>query len=169
MKPFILALQTLAAALALALALPAPPAQAQQITLGLTADPSAPVEVDAETLSVDRATGAAVFEGGVTIGQGSLRIQAARVEVRYDEASGDIRRLLASGGVTLATEAEAAEAESADYDLAARTLTLAGDVLLTQGSAAVSAERMVVDLAAGTARLEGGVRTVLGPRGGAGP
>mgnify|MGYP004550420605 CR=1 FL=1 len=139
------------------------PLAAQQVALGpLAADPQAPVEVESGALTVDQATGAARFTGGVTVGQGDLRLQAGEVEVRYDQAGGRIARLLASGGVTLATPAEAAEARSADYDLVAGTLTMEGDVLLTQGPNAISAERMVVDLASGTARMEGRVRTVLG-------
>lgn len=148
--------------LLLALALPGA-ALAQQVALGpLAADPTAPVEVESESLSIDQATGAAVFSGGVTVGQGDLRLSAATVEVRYDEAGGRIARMLATGGVTLATPTEAAEAREADYDLVAGTLTMTGDVLLTQGSNAIAAERMVVDLASGTARMEGRVRTLLG-------
>jgi lipopolysaccharide export system protein LptA len=124
-------------------------------------DPAAPVEVTSDTLAVDQATGAAVFSGNVTVGQGDLRLQAGEVEVRYDEATQEIARLLARGGVTLATPEEAAEAQEADYDLTSRTLTLTGEVLLTQGASAISADRMVVDLAAGTARMEGNVRTIL--------
>jgi len=152
---------TLRAAL-LALLLAPGAALAQNVALGgLATDPSAPVEVTSETLTVDQATGAAVFTGNVVIGQGDLRLNAAEVEVRYDEATREIARMLASGGVTLATPTEAAEAREADYDLVARTLTLTGDVLLTQGQSAISADRMVVDLDAGTARVEGNVRTIL--------
>jgi lipopolysaccharide export system protein LptA len=147
---------------ALVLALLPGLAAAQEFALGgLTADPALPIEVEAETLTVDQATGSAVFAGGVTIGQGELRIAAAEVELRYDEATGAIVRLLARGGVTFATPTEAAEAREADYDLGAQTLTLSGDVLLSQGGAAISADRLVIDLAAGTARAEGRVRTVL--------
>lgn len=150
--------------LAVLLAVLAAPALAQT-TLGiggLTADPSAPVEVTADTLSVDQATGEAVFSGNVVIGQGDLRLAASEVIVVYAEATGQIARMQASGGVTFVTATEAAEAESADYDLESGLLTLSGDVLLTQGANALSSERMVVDLTAGTARMEGRVRTVLG-------
>ena len=138
-------------------------AAAQEVSLGgpFVSDPDAPVEVTSETLSVDQATGAAVFEGTVVVSQGDLKLQAGRVEVLYDEAQSEIARLQASGGVTLATATEAAEAQTADYDLAAGTLTLEGEVLLTQGPSAISADRMVVDLGAGTARMEGNVRTIL--------
>lgn len=150
------------AALALALVLPGL-AAAQEVALGgsFATDPAAPVEVTSETLAVDRATGAANFTGNVVVTQGDMKVAAGAVEVRYDEASGQITRLLASGGVTMATPTEAAEAQSADYDLSARTLTLTGNVLLTQGQSAISADRMVVDLTAGTARMEGNVRTLL--------
>ena len=97
------------ARLALLLALLPMAAGAQLVALGpLAADPTAPVEVESGTLSVDQGTGAAVFAGGVTVGQGDLRLQAEEVEVRYDERGGRIARLLASGGVTLATPTEAA-------------------------------------------------------------
>ncbi len=152
----------LRAALLALLSLPAA-ASAQGVQLGgaFAADPSAPVEVTSDSLSVDQAKGAAVFTGNVTIGQGDLRVQAGEVEVRYDEATGGIARLLATGGVTLATPEEAAEAQAADYDLGSGTLTMTGEVLLTQGPSAISGDRLVVDLETGTARMEGNVRTIL--------
>ena len=151
-----------AAFLGLLLAAPAP-ALAQEVSLGgaFVADPAAPLEVTSDSLSVDQATGEATFSGNVVVAQGDLRLQAGEVEVRYTEETQEIARLLATGGVTLVTATEAAEAETADYDLAAGTLTLAGEVLLTQGGAAISADRMVVDLDAGTAQLDGNVRTIL--------
>lgn len=152
----------IALAAVLALVLPAL-ALAQDIALGgLTADPTAPVEVTADSLSVDRTAGTAVFTGNVVIGQGEMRIAAGQVEVFYDEASGNIARLSASGGVTFVTATEAAEAATADYDLTAGLLVLRGDVLLRQGDAALAADAMTVDLSAGTARMEGRVRTVFG-------
>ncbi|GGL55740.1 LptA/OstA family protein [Wenxinia marina] len=143
-------------------------AAAAQTNLNLgsiDADPSLPVEVTAESLSVDQQTGEARFSGNVVIGQGDLRLAAAEVIVVYSEASGEIARLRASGGVTFVTPTEAAEAQAADYDLTAGTLTLTGEVLLTQGANALSANRMVVNLTTGTAQLDGQVRTVLAPQG----
>jgi lipopolysaccharide export system protein LptA len=128
---------------------------------GVSADPDAPVEVTADSLTVDQDSGSAVFSGNVLIGQGDLRLSAAQVQVFYDEASGEIARFVASGGVTLATATEAAEAQDADYDLTAGTLVMTGDVLLTQGASALSAERMTVNLRQGTAVMDGRVRTVF--------
>jgi lipopolysaccharide export system protein LptA len=128
---------------------------------GIRADPSAPVEVTAESLTVDQAARTAVFTGNVVIGQGDLRIAAGRVQVIYDEESGEIGQLLASDGVTFVTATEAAEAQSADYNLTTGMLTLTGEVLLTQGNSALSADAMRVNLREGTAVMEGRVRTVF--------
>ena len=132
---------------------------------GLSADPEAPVEISADALTVDQDTRSAVFAGNVVIGQGDLRIAAGRVEVIYSDETGEIARLNASGGVTFVTPTEAAEAESAVYDLAGGLLTLTGSVLLTQGASALSADRMTVNLTDGTARMDGRVRTVFGQTG----
>ena len=149
---------------AAALLAPALSARAQDAPFGgIEADPGAPVEVTAETLSIDRATGLAVFEGGVVVGQGDLRLAAERVEVEYAEESRRIARLTAEGGVTLVAGEDAAEAERAVYDVDGGEIVLSGDVLLTQGEggAALSAETLRVDLTTGEAVLEGRVRTVL--------
>ena len=132
------------------------------INLGaINADPSAPVEITADILTVDQDTGLAVFEGNVVIGQDELRLSAARVQVTYDGVSGDITRLSASGGVTFVTATEAAESQSANYDLVAGTLLLEGEVLVTQGNSAISGDRMRVDLETGNTQIEGRVRTIF--------
>lgn len=128
---------------------------------GIVVDTSAAIEVTAESLAVDQDTGTAVFSGNVIIGQGDLRLSAERVEVVYATTNSEIARLIASGGVTFVTAEEAAEAETADYDITTGMLTLSGSVLLTQGASAISAERMVINVANGTAQMEGRVRTVL--------
>jgi lipopolysaccharide export system protein LptA len=67
--------------------------------------------------------------------------------------------------VTFVTATQAAEAEGAEYDLAAGVLVLTGGVLMTEGRTALSAERMTINLRDGSARLEGGVRTTFLPEG----
>jgi lipopolysaccharide export system protein LptA len=128
---------------------------------GITTNPDAPVEVAADSLSVDQDTGTAIFEGNVLIGQGDLRIGAARAQVVYDSATGAIASFAASGGVTFATDTEAAEAQSANYDLTNGKLVLTGDVLLTQGPSALSADSMTIDVKTGNAQMAGRVRTVF--------
>ena len=77
---------------------------------GISADPKAPIEVSADNLSVDQDSGTAVFSGNVVIGQGDLRLSAGSVRVVYSDSTGDIAHLLATDGVTLVTDSDAAEA-----------------------------------------------------------
>lgn len=128
---------------------------------GIAVDTGAAIEVTAESLAVDQTNGRAVFEGDVVIGQGELRLSAARVEVTYAEGSAEVSSLIATGGITFVTAEEAAEAERAEYDVAAGLLTLNGDVLLTQGPSAISAEQMIINVETGAAQLDGRVRTIL--------
>ena len=142
-------------------------AQGASISLGTpTFDTGQPVEVSADSLSVDQGTGQAVFDGNVLVVQGDVRMSAGRILVIYAQdsngnASG-IDRLEADGGVTFVTATDAAEARQAVYSVADGVVTLSGEVLLTQGQNAISGERLVIDLSSGTGRMEGRVRTVFG-------
>ncbi|ETW12409.1 hypothetical protein ATO8_12691 [Roseivivax marinus] len=152
--------------LAALLAAPALPVLAQGTEVafgGMRQDSSLPVEISADQLEVSQSDGTALYTGNVVIGQGEMRLAAPRVLVVYGEQAGRIDRLEASGGVTLVSGEEAAEADQADYDIDAGTVEMTGNVLLTQGQNALTSERMVVDLDTGTAQMAGRVRTVLQP------
>lgn len=160
-------------ALSLALGLDNPAvAQTSMPMKGLSADPSAPIEVEADALEVSQADGAAIFKGNVLIVQADMRLAAAEVRVHYSQAEGGgqskIVKMTASGGVTLASGSEQAEAETAVYDVEAGTIRLSGNVLLTQGPTIVSGESLVVTLATGVGVMEGRVKTVINPGAGAG-
>lgn len=132
---------------------------------GMQQDTSAPVEVTADSLSVNQKDGTALYEGNVLIVQGAMRLAAPRVLVVFSEQQSKIQRLEATGGVTLVSGTEAAEAQRADYDIDAGTVVMSGNVLLTQGDSALTAERMTVNLESGTAQMAGRVKTVLQPSG----
>lgn len=137
-------------------------AQGTNVAFGtIRQDTNQPVEVTADNLSVDQATGTAIFEGNVLIGQGEMRLSATRVKVVYRSAGQGIQRLEATGGVTLVSGPDAAEAERADYDIDKGTIVMTGNVLLAQGPSAISAERMSVRLSDGTAQMSGRVKTIL--------
>lgn len=137
-------------------------AQGATVAFGtIEQDTSLPVEVTADNLSVDQATGTAVFTGNVLIGQGAMRLTAERVEVVYRAEAEGIAKLEATGGVTLVSGDDAAEADRADYDIDAGTLVMTGNVLLTQGGSALSSEQMTIQLEDGTAQMSGRVKTIL--------
>jgi len=149
--PLFLAMQTLPAT-----------AQGANVAFGtIRQDTGLPVEVTADNLSVDQSTGTAIFTGNVLIGQGEMRLSAARVMVVYRAENKGIARLEATGGVTLVSGPDAAESERADYDIDDGTIVMSGNVLLAQGASALSADKMSVRLSDGTAQMSGRVKTIL--------
>ncbi|MFP7569627.1 lipopolysaccharide transport periplasmic protein LptA [Marivita sp. S2033] len=124
-------------------------------------DTSLPVEVSADALSVSQNDGSALFTGNVVIGQGEMRLSAPRVLVFYTENQSGVERLEATGGVTLVNGDQAAEANSAEYEVNRGTIRMIGNVLLTQGANTLVSDTMDVDLENGTAQMEGRVRTVF--------
>lgn len=144
------------------------PAAAQQADIrfgGLQQDTTLPVEVTSDALSVDQATGAAVFTGNVTAKQGDMRLTAGTIRVEYAADGEGIDRLIASDGVTLVSPTDAAEASEAVYTIASGTVVMTGNVLLTQGRAAISGQNLSVNLRDGTGTMTGGVKTVFTPGG----
>ena len=144
-------------------------AQSAAIDLGMKDfDKTQPVEVTADALSVNQQDGTAVFDGNVLVVQGEVRMSAGNVRVEYGQSGGSsgISRLIATGGVTFVTAADAVEAREADYSVDAGTVRLTGDVLLTQGQNAISGDTLTVDLRSGSGTMEGRVRTVFNTGGG---
>lgn len=131
---------------------------------GFDYDRDQPVEITADSLDVNQGDGTAVFDGNVVIGQGGVRLSAGKVVVEYgqgQDGTNEVKRLLASGGVTLVSQTEAAEAQTAIYSVEEGTVTLSGSVLVTQGPTAISGDSMVVNLETGDGTVEGNVRTLL--------
>lgn len=139
-------------------------AQGAQVAFGNTAqDSSLPVEVTADNLNVNQEDGTAIFTGNVLIGQGEMRLSAPRVLVVYKNDQSGIEELQATGGVTLVSGEDAAEAARADYNVDTGYIEMEGDVLLVQGVNALTGDKMFVDTRAGTARVTGRVKTILQP------
>jgi lipopolysaccharide export system protein LptA len=131
---------------------------------GVAYDASTPVEVTADSLTIDQTTGQAVFSGNVIVHQGDLRMAARQIRVIYTEANGrqTVDEVVASGGVLVTRGTEAAEGSEARFDVASSLLTMSGSVLVTQGATAVAGDRLVVNMRTGNGSVEGRVRTVLG-------
>jgi lipopolysaccharide export system protein LptA len=152
-------------ALMIVLALAAP-VHAQQAGVrfgGLSQDTSLPVEVTSESLSVDQADGSAIFTGNVLVKQGEMQMTAATIRVEYADGGQGIQRLHASGGVTLVSPTDAAEADDAVYTIATGAVVMTGNVLMTQGAAAISGDSLTVDLKDGTGTVTGNVKTIFSP------
>ncbi len=137
-------------------------AQGAQVAFGSTEqDSNLPVEVTSDNLNVIQNDGTAIFTGNVLIGQGQMRLSAPRVLVVYLEDQSGIESLNATGGVTIVSFEDAAEARQADYNVQTGLIEMYGDVLLIQGVNALTGDKMFIDTKAGTARVVGRVKTVL--------
>lgn len=137
-------------------------AQTAQVTFGaLKQDPDLPVEVTSESLSVSQNDGTAVFDGDVVVIQGEMRLAAAKVLVVYNEQSSGIERMEATGGVTLVSGPDAAEAARAEYDIPNGMIVMSENVLLTQGPNTLSADQMTINLRDGTAQMNGRVKSIF--------
>ena len=130
---------------------------------GLKTDPSQPVQVTADSLSVNQADGTALFTGHVIVTQGQMKLEAGTVKVNYSAGQKAIESLHADGGVTLVAGTEAAQSDAADYAPGTGDLTMTGKVLLTQGQAAISGETLVISLKTGTGTMQGRVTTTFNP------
>ncbi|WP_223228091.1 lipopolysaccharide transport periplasmic protein LptA [Lutimaribacter pacificus] len=140
-------------------------AQTTSVAFGnMQQDTSLPVEVTSQELSVDQETGIAIFTGDVVIVQGEMRLAAPRVMVVYSEDQRRIQRLEATGGATLVSGEDAAEAERADYDIDTGLVVMTNDVLVTRGLNVMTSDYMTVDLTTGSAQMHGRVKTILQPQ-----
>jgi lipopolysaccharide export system protein LptA len=154
---------SMTAALLIALGSAPLAAQGTSLTLsGMNAVRGLPVEIRADQLEVDNTTGETVFSGNAVLGQGEMRIAAPVIRIIYTtQGTQRIERLEASGGVTLVTAEEAAEAQSAVYEVEQGTVRMLGAVILTQGQNILSGDRLDVNLRTGQGRMDGNVRTLI--------
>ena len=117
----------------------------------------APVDVAADRIEVQDRADRAIFSGNVVVRQADLTLTAARLTVAYSSSGGvELRRIDATGGVTVRSPSETARGDVAIYDLQRRIITLIGSVSLVQRDARVNGGRLTIDLDSGRAVMDGG-------------
>lgn len=120
-------------------------------------DSNAPVDVAADRIEVQDRADRAIFSGNVVVRQAELTLTAARLTVAYSSGGGvELRRIDATGGVTVKSPSETARGNVGIYDLDRRIITLIGDVSLVQRDANVNGGRLTIDLESGRAVMDGG-------------
>ena len=117
----------------------------------------APIDVASDRLEVQDRADRAVFVGNVHVKQAELSLDTARLSVAYSSGAGvQIKRLDASGGVTVRSPSETATGTFGIYDLDRKLITLVGDVRLQRQGSEINGQRLVIDLDSGRAVIEGG-------------
>ncbi len=120
-------------------------------------DADAPIDVAADRIEVQDRSDRAVFAGNVHVRQAALTLDTARLTVAYTSAGGvQIRRLDASGGVTVKSPSETARGNFGIYDLDRKLITLVGAVQLNRGGSQINGQRLTIDLNSGRAVVDGG-------------
>jgi lipopolysaccharide export system protein LptA len=117
----------------------------------------APIDLTADRLEVQERADRAMFSGNVKVKQDELTLDTSRLTVAYSSSGGvQIKRLDASGGVTVRSPSETARGTFGIYDLDRKLITLVGDVVLQREGSAISGQRLVIDLDSGRAIIDGG-------------
>jgi len=139
---------------------------AQNASLSLSGanhDINLPVEITANNLSINQSSNSAIFEGTAYVGQGSLRLSADKIVVRYNQDTGKVTSVEATGKVVFTNGEDIAEAESAIYKIDSGLLSMSGNVLLVQGKSTISGNYLDMDILKNIANLSGNVKTTLAP------
>ena len=120
-------------------------------------NPDAPIDVAADRIEVQDRSDRAVFAGNVHVRQAALTLDTERLTVAYTSGGGvQIRRLDASGGVTVKSPSETARGTFGIYDLDRKLITLIGAVQLNRGGSQINGQRLTIDLNSGRAVVDGG-------------
>lgn len=123
-------------------------------------DKDAPVEIEADRLEVVDKQGLAVFEGNVSVVQGSTLLKTRRLTVRYISGKGasgpggNIRSIEATGKVAVRSKDQTASADKAIVDMQKQIATLSGNVSISQGKNIVTGCVLTIDLATNAATLQ---------------
>ena len=131
---------------------------------GIKGDPTLPVDVTSESLTISQKDGSAEFAGKVLVVQGAMRLSADLLRVEYKADKSGVARLFATGNVVLVNDKDAAAANEAVYSVDQGQVVMTGNVRLTQGETILTASKMTVDLKTGLGTLEGGVTTSFAPK-----
>jgi len=108
------------------------------------------VNVQAEKLEVDVATGNAILTGQVLLQKGELVVHCPRIELKFD-TSPHLHWAKGSGGVVADVRGVHGEAPEVELDLKSQILELRGGVKLSRGQAWIQADKATIELA--TARV----------------
>lgn len=119
----------------------------------LSSDIKQPVTIDADSVSFNKAKGYAVYEGNVSIEQGTLKIKAAKIEIFAP--NNDIDRIVANGApVSFQQKMDdgkfaIGKANNVQYKVKAKQLTLSGNASLSQDKDTFSSPNIVYSIATG--------------------
>ena len=97
-------------------------------------DRNAPVDIHSEEMTVDFENRRIVFKGDVKVVQSDFSLAANEVTAVFGKSAEDIRKIVATGDVSIEKANKRAWGERATYDRENATILLEGNPVLKQGS-----------------------------------
>jgi lipopolysaccharide export system protein LptA len=133
-------------AVAMALASPSLLGDTPKPSSGAHLLPGDSIDVQADQLDVDIASGGATLTGNVSLTKGELRVGCPRVELKFDNTP-RVTWAKGTGGVVASVHGVHAEAPEAELDLDKQVLDLHGGVRLSRGQGWLQADRALIEIA----------------------
>lgn len=115
-----------------------------------------PVEVTADSLTIEEGKKEATFTGNVVVTRPNLTVNAAKVVVIYASGIDDIQSFDASGNVRIETPGQVATGDYAVFDPKTQMLRLTGNVLVQNASGTIGAAGLTVNLETNDTVFEAG-------------
>ncbi|MDA7949329.1 MAG: LPS export ABC transporter periplasmic protein LptC [Hyphomicrobiaceae bacterium] len=126
-----------------------------------------PVDIEADSLTVNDKTSIAVFFGDVETVQGNMNMQSRKLTVDFSgegkatsdaaQNGSEIKTIRAEGKVAIKTaEDQTTTSDWAEFDAASQTVTIGGNVVLSQGENVIKGSRLVIDLKTNRSRFVDG-------------
>lgn len=135
-----------------------------------------PVNIDAAKLDYFEKEQKLVYSGNVVATQGGSKLQAAQLTIfllpkkngaaeAAPSSTNQVRRMEASGPVTIVSKDEIGTGDSGVYDGTESKVYLIGNVTLTQGPNVTKGDKLIYDLNTNQAAVVGRVKSMFIPSG----
>lgn len=118
-----------------------------------------PIQIEADRLEVMDEQGIAMFDGNVSVVQGSTLLKTRKLKVYYlreggsSQPGGNVRRIEASGKVAVRSGDQMASADTATVDMQKQIATLSGNVTVSQGKNVLTGCNLRINMATNAANL----------------
>lgn len=118
-----------------------------------------PIQIEADRLEVIDGQGVAMFDGNVSVVQGTTILKTRKLKVWYDRETqadnpgGNVRKIEATGKVAVRSGDQQASADSAVVDMRGQVATLSGNVTVSQGPNILTGCNLRINMATNAANL----------------
>jgi lipopolysaccharide export system protein LptA len=137
-------------------------------------DSKEPINIDAAKLDYFDKEQKLIYTGDVIATQGDSTLKATALvlyltpknsgdQTGVPASSSQLRRMEATGPVTLVTKGQVGTGDAGVYEKGPNTLYLIGNVTLTQGTSVTKGDKLTYDLTSGQAVVTGHVRSLFIP------